>query len=54
MAKGKQNNEFDTFAWLIYREVENYINEHSEEYELWAQKNTEKESTSEQQICESA
>ena len=33
----KKNNCFDTFAWLIHREVENYINSHINEYENWRQ-----------------
>lgn len=35
MAKKKENNCFSTFAWLIYKEVEIYVNEHTEEYEKW-------------------
>ena len=27
----KQNNCFETFAWLIHREVESYVNEHEKE-----------------------
>jgi len=32
----------DTFAWLIFKEVERYVNEHIDEYELWAQEHTAK------------
>jgi len=38
MAKEKKNTAFDAFAWLIYKEVEQYINkEHPEEFEILKQ-----------------
>lgn len=33
MEESKKQDCFDLFAWLIYKEVEQYINEHSNEYE---------------------
>lgn len=36
MAKQQQNKKLlDSFAWLIHKEVEQYVNEHIAEYELW-------------------
>ena len=32
MPKDEQNNCFDAFAWLIYEEVEKYVNEHRAEF----------------------
>ena len=37
MAKNKENECFARFAWLIYKEVERYVNTHKTEYEIWAQ-----------------
>ena len=37
MAKVKENCPFDAFAWLIHREVEQYLAEHNEDYNIWAQ-----------------
>lgn len=36
----KQNNCFETFAWLIHREVESYVNEHEKEFKLWSDSRT--------------
>lgn len=44
MAKKKVDDCFTTFAWLIYREVENYVNEHEDEYEEWERARTAVES----------
>lgn len=35
MAKEQENNCLDTFAWLIHKEVEQYVNEHLDEYKEW-------------------
>ena len=37
MANKQLNTTLETFAWLIFEEVERYVNEHLEEYETWVQ-----------------
>lgn len=32
MEESKKQDCFDLFAWLIYKEVEQYVNEHSNAY----------------------
>lgn len=44
MAKEEINKDFDTFAWLIYKEVEKYINENEDEYNVWVQRQTKEKS----------
>lgn len=33
MEEKKEQNCYDLFAWLIYKEVEQYVNEHSNEFD---------------------
>ena len=40
MANKQLNTTLETFAWLIFEEVERYVNEHLEEYETWVQERT--------------
>jgi len=44
VAKEEINKDFDTFAWLIYKEVEKYINENEDEYNVWVQRQTKEKS----------
>lgn len=40
MEKKKAEDCFSTFSWLIYREVEKYVNEHENDYEEWERTRT--------------
>ena len=47
----KQNNCFETFAWLIHKEVESYVNEHEKEFNLWSESRTAKEAPQKKKIA---
>ncbi len=40
MEENKNQDCFDLFAWLIYKEVEQYVNEHSNEYDTLLRERT--------------
>ena len=35
MGNAQPNSSIDTFAWLIHKEVEAYVNENLADYEQW-------------------
>ena len=39
MSEEQLNTPFDSFAWLIYKEVEKYINDNEDDYKAWVQGN---------------
>lgn len=38
MESTKKNTSLETFAWLIHKEVDRYVNEHLSDYEKWVKK----------------
>ena len=44
MSKEETNKVFDSFAWLIARRVEEYVNENEAAYQAWVQANVNQKS----------